>query len=54
MKTWMVSSIAYMRVHGICVRVRACMVQCALCVRTAAQTHMCVHDCMLEGMFQSY
>ena len=29
----MVPSIACMRVHGTCVRVSACMVQCALCIR---------------------
>ena len=33
MKMWMVPSIACMRVHGTCVRVSACMVQCALCIR---------------------
>ena len=46
MKMWMVPSIACMRVHGICVRASACMVQCALCVQLNKLMYVC--DCMCK------
>ena len=50
MKMWMVPSIACMRVHGICVCVSACMVQCALCARLHKLICVCTIVC-LKGCF---
>jgi hypothetical protein len=47
MKMWMVPSIASMRVHGICVRASACMVQCALCVQPHKLMYVCDFMCTI-------